>query len=340
LKEVQDVLKELIKVHGDELVNEPTRLKGLLLDNCKHGRDLNLILKAMDLGVPVQLLEQKGTAPEGALLSNLRKRLYDDIGMDQRLAHWTVKAWALALGFDLSKEKEPDPPPPPRREKKRDPPPRNLLETLRKKFSSNRYVLILVGSVFLGVIVFGIIYKLYISIVSDHIVLSPESQYKDVNINYSYVPLKYKDTDELKFFNNYWIELKRGNKKSEFYLTRQGNLFYKGKLFTNQLRPLSDNIFYKLIFSPSSPLGNYFFIIGCEGVERGDSYDAFFCSHIFLIDLKRKLIRRTYAGRYGPEQIIQWCKDEYYATFEYINEGWLRYYRINLETGRSQESWR
>ena len=123
-------MKELVQVHGAGVVKESRRMKGLLLDNCRYGRDVRLLLQALEAGVPVQLLEQKGTAPEGALLSNLRKRLHEDYGMDQRLARWAVESWAVALGFDLSKEKEPDPPPHPRREKEPDPPPKRLFNWL------------------------------------------------------------------------------------------------------------------------------------------------------------------------------------------------------------------
>ncbi len=108
-----NTLKQLIRQHGTGLVNEPRRVRALLLDFCaQHKREVRILSAVAEEGVAAVLLRDGGKIPLSILLSRSIKKLHDELGFDQALAEWAIATWAEALGFDIPSSATPKQAPP------------------------------------------------------------------------------------------------------------------------------------------------------------------------------------------------------------------------------------
>ena len=100
----RQTLCDLIQRFGSDLASDPKRcealLKDLLLNSFK--REINALVSAAREGVPSELRQPTGGAPLQAVVVQQACKLHDDLGLDQSLAEWAVKTWAVALGVKLT----------------------------------------------------------------------------------------------------------------------------------------------------------------------------------------------------------------------------------------------
>ncbi|MBA3321712.1 MAG: hypothetical protein H0T45_09760, partial [Pyrinomonadaceae bacterium] len=95
----RQTLRELIDKYGPDLCSDAGRCGGLLRDLCgAHRREINILIGALKERVPLDLLAARSAMPRALLLSQLAKRLEDQLAFTEEAARWAVDSWALALG--------------------------------------------------------------------------------------------------------------------------------------------------------------------------------------------------------------------------------------------------
>ena len=104
-------LCEIIIQYGQSVYNNPKRCEGLLRDFCgQYRKEIAVLVGALKDGVPDQLQASKNSVPHVILLTQLSKRLQDNLGFSEESATWAVESWALALRVvpldNLSKPKK------------------------------------------------------------------------------------------------------------------------------------------------------------------------------------------------------------------------------------------
>jgi serine/threonine protein kinase len=107
MQEIVRTLHKLIGEHGNSLLDDPRRLRALLLDLCgEQRREINLLTISLHTYVPQQLrrtLSAEGTT--STLAAALIHRLQEEMGLTESAATWTVETWTTAL--QLSSKREP-----------------------------------------------------------------------------------------------------------------------------------------------------------------------------------------------------------------------------------------
>ena len=98
-------LKEIIALYGSGLVNEPVKIKGLLLDYCaastpvagsNYQKEIHLLGLALAQNIPQDMLTVSQNEPFEFKRPRLQKRL-TDLAVEETAARWVVEAWAEAL---------------------------------------------------------------------------------------------------------------------------------------------------------------------------------------------------------------------------------------------------
>jgi hypothetical protein len=151
---------------------------------------------------------------------------------------------------------------------------------------------------------------------------------------------------KISFQVNEWIVLNRGEEKAGFFFSKTGDLFFNGKkivsdiVVTYSYSKDGDKIITaeRIYISPSSPFNNYVLLKGCDLPENIIGGRTAMCWALYLIDGREKSMRRTFGGKYGPENIVSWSPNEDYAIVKFWNEG-IGYCRINLKTADSVCWW-
>ncbi|MCP4347149.1 MAG: DUF1566 domain-containing protein [Desulfobacterales bacterium] len=92
-------LQYIITQYGRAICDEPKRCEALLRDLCpEYKREINLLIIALKEKVAADLMTASDTMPKEVQLARFTKRLYDNLGIAEEFAQWTVDSWALALG--------------------------------------------------------------------------------------------------------------------------------------------------------------------------------------------------------------------------------------------------
>lgn len=92
-------LIEIIAQYGKSVIDDPRRLKGLLLDSCgEYKREIHSLMDASYERVPLDLRDASGSMPPTLLIANLTQRLLNKRPMAENMARWAVETWAIALG--------------------------------------------------------------------------------------------------------------------------------------------------------------------------------------------------------------------------------------------------
>lgn len=132
-----------------------------------------------------------------------------------------------------------------------------------------------------------------------------------------------------------WLELRPGQIADGFTLDGRGSLVHNGIKVTKPI-PVSYTSDGRTLYarraylSPASPNGRYAFLKACDADDESG-----ICWGLYLIDTKLRILSKTYAGKYGPENEVKWAGDGSYATFRYNSEGETHRYRIDLPSGKS-----
>jgi hypothetical protein len=101
-------LKEIIAQYGSGIVNEPVKVKGLLLDYCaastpmagsNYQKEIHLLALALAQNIPQDLLTVSQNAPFEFKRARLQKRL-TDLAIEEPAAKWAVQSWAEALSVN------------------------------------------------------------------------------------------------------------------------------------------------------------------------------------------------------------------------------------------------
>jgi hypothetical protein len=93
---VKEALKTLLKMHGESLCSDHIRLKGLLYDTCpSYRKERTVLTVAVQEGCIAELSKE---SVSDVYVHALASRLHHATGIDQTLAHWSITAWAEAMG--------------------------------------------------------------------------------------------------------------------------------------------------------------------------------------------------------------------------------------------------
>jgi hypothetical protein len=99
--DARSVLAQVINTHGQDLVDDPRRLRSILADSLPGSRrEAQRLVAAVEEGIPRQILNA-GADPTGALRHQMARRLQEERDMTPEAADWTVDSWASALDVDL-----------------------------------------------------------------------------------------------------------------------------------------------------------------------------------------------------------------------------------------------
>lgn len=96
---VRQQLRAIVARHGISICEDPLRCQGLLRDACyQYPREVNLIVAALQGGVPQGILSSTNQIPLVSLMSRLSVRLEEEFSFPADKAAWAVRSWAIALG--------------------------------------------------------------------------------------------------------------------------------------------------------------------------------------------------------------------------------------------------
>jgi hypothetical protein len=91
-------LRALLAAHGRSVCADPGRCRALLLrQNPRHGREVDLLVRALEHGVVAELVAA-GAGPWECWSEPLVTRLIYWAGFTPAAARWAVTSWAVALG--------------------------------------------------------------------------------------------------------------------------------------------------------------------------------------------------------------------------------------------------
>ena len=104
--EVCAVLRDLVARHGIELLDDPRKLRAILLDHCGAARlEINLLSRAVEENLHAEL--QRENRPIAAYtLVRLGQRLEDHHGLAPAQALWAVQSLAVAVGVISAEQME------------------------------------------------------------------------------------------------------------------------------------------------------------------------------------------------------------------------------------------
>ena len=106
---MNDLLREsLCKIiEQDPSLNaDAGRCRGTLSDDLrgKYPKEIQLIVEAINYGIPAKLLALKGKTLTQVQLDSFKQELQDKLYLEKAVAQWIIESWALALGVILNKE--------------------------------------------------------------------------------------------------------------------------------------------------------------------------------------------------------------------------------------------
>lgn len=91
-------LRELLIAKGNDVLRDPQQFKGQMYDRCPENRmEVNLLVAAMQQGVPQALLHRPAGMPVDVLLAKQVGRLEDELALNSEAARWAVDTYAEAL---------------------------------------------------------------------------------------------------------------------------------------------------------------------------------------------------------------------------------------------------
>jgi len=97
--DVIKALQEIVSSYGPSICDNAGRCKALLMDLCPtHRLEVNLLVVALQEGVPNRLASSPPGVPLVSLLATLALNVSEGHGLKRELARWAVETWAVALG--------------------------------------------------------------------------------------------------------------------------------------------------------------------------------------------------------------------------------------------------
>lgn len=103
---IRQVLKNTLS-NFPNIINNENKLKAILIDRCPNNiLEVNLIINALQLKIPVELTNNNNEALFPILLAKLTKQLEDSFGTTNDKAKWSVITWAVALNLTSETQQE------------------------------------------------------------------------------------------------------------------------------------------------------------------------------------------------------------------------------------------
>ncbi len=91
-------LQYIIARFGRSLISDPKRCRALLLDLCPgYKRETAVLIAALKEKVAADIVRDIDSMPREFLISQLTRRLYENLGMAEEFARWAVLSWMYAL---------------------------------------------------------------------------------------------------------------------------------------------------------------------------------------------------------------------------------------------------
>lgn len=104
-------LGEVLELYGRTICDEPQRCEALLRDLCGgHRRDIFLLVAALKERVVPDILASLGILPENVIVSNLTRKLCDNLGLAEDASRWAAESWVLLIRDAPAKGKIRKPP--------------------------------------------------------------------------------------------------------------------------------------------------------------------------------------------------------------------------------------
>ncbi len=99
---MKEILDDIINHYGIDLCNDMARFESILHQKCqgKYKREIFMLTNALRENIAFDLLHPTSEMTESALTSHLTERLYDNLGLDKKLALWTVQTWQHVFNQD------------------------------------------------------------------------------------------------------------------------------------------------------------------------------------------------------------------------------------------------
>ncbi len=94
-------LREIIRQHGQVIIENPRRLENLLRDYCgEFRREISVLTMALEEhAVADMLAASASTLPRKVTLARLAQRLCDNLALSETAARWSIESWAWAFGL-------------------------------------------------------------------------------------------------------------------------------------------------------------------------------------------------------------------------------------------------
>ena len=93
-------LREILRQHGQVIIENPRRLENLLRDYCgEFRREISVLTMALEEHAVADLLAASASLPLKVTLARLAQRLCDNLALSEAAARWSIESWAWALGL-------------------------------------------------------------------------------------------------------------------------------------------------------------------------------------------------------------------------------------------------
>ena len=91
-------LREILRQHGQVIIENPRRLENLLRDYCgEFRREISVLTMALEEYAVADLLAASAL-PRKVMLARLAQRLCDNLALSEAAARWSIESWAWAFG--------------------------------------------------------------------------------------------------------------------------------------------------------------------------------------------------------------------------------------------------
>ena len=98
-------LREIIRQHGQFIIENPRRCENLLRDYCgEFRREISVLTMALEEHAVADMLAAPASLPRKVMLARLAQRLCDNLALSDVAARWSIESWALA--FDVITDAE------------------------------------------------------------------------------------------------------------------------------------------------------------------------------------------------------------------------------------------
>jgi hypothetical protein len=100
-------LREIVERYGQSLCGDPRRCEALLRDLCpEFKREIQVLVAALKEGIVTELMTRNASIPPSIVIARLSRRLYENVGIAEHFAAWSVETWYAALQAEALGEPE------------------------------------------------------------------------------------------------------------------------------------------------------------------------------------------------------------------------------------------